>query len=58
MARSLLLTALDRTVEQERQNLVPRDVVALLDGIEGAYDRMELGRRAAAEGNVVPLGQV
>jgi hypothetical protein len=58
MARSLLLTALDRTAEQEQQDLGPRDVVALLDGIEGAYDRMELGRRAAAEGDVVPLDQV
>lgn len=59
MARSLLLTALDRTAEQEQQDLTPpRDIVALLDGIEGAYDRMELGRRAAAEGDVVPLDQV
>ncbi|MGX6446810.1 hypothetical protein ACVU7I_01890 [Patulibacter sp. S7RM1-6] len=55
LARSLFLTALDRTAEQEQQDPKPRDVVASLDGIEGACGRLESGRRAAAEGNVVPV---
>lgn len=59
LAQLLLLAALDRAVEQERQGGVPRDVAELLDGIEGAYERMVLGRRAAADGDdVVPLDQV
>lgn len=56
MARSLLLTALDRTGELEHR--APRNVVEVLDGINGAHDRMELGRRLAAEGDVTPLDQV
>lgn len=52
------MTVLDRIVEQEQQGRTLRDVVELLDGIEGACGRMELGRCAAAEGRVVPLDQV
>ena len=55
LARSLLLTALDRTEEQERS---ARDVVSVLDAIDGSYERMEQGRRRAAAGDVTPLDEL
>ncbi len=55
MARSLLLTALERTTEQDGEG---RDVLEILDGVPGAYERMQLGRRQAAAGDTTPLDQV
>lgn len=58
IARSMLLTMLDRTVEQEVSERTPKDIVELLDGIEGAYERTQLARRQAAHGDVTPLDQL
>ena len=49
LARSLLLSALDETA------LDADNVVRLLDGLPGAYERAELGRRQAEAGETVSL---
>jgi hypothetical protein len=52
VARSLLSTALDEA------DADPRNVVELLDGIQGAYDRAQLGRAQAEAGDTIPLDQL
>lgn len=52
IARSLLATALDDA------DLDARNVVELLDGIPGAYDRARLGLRQASAGDVVGLDEL
>jgi hypothetical protein len=49
LARSLLLSALDEAA------LDADNVVRLLDGLPGAYERAELGRRQADAGETVSL---
>lgn len=49
LARSLLSTAIDEADPD------PDNVMAVLDGIDGAFERAELGRRQAAAGETVPL---
>jgi predicted transcriptional regulator len=52
VARSLLSTAIDETDPD------PRNVVELLDGIPGAYERAERGLRDAKAGRTVPLDEL
>lgn len=52
LARSLLSTAIDEA-DPDAEN-----VVAVLDGIDGALERAELGRRQAASGKVIPLDEL
>lgn len=52
LARSLLSSALDDTDPD------PTNVVALLDGIDGAYERARLGLRQAASGETIPLDEL
>lgn len=52
LARSLLSTALDDA------DIDARSAVELLDGIPGAHERAQLGRKQAAEGDVVPLDEL
>lgn len=49
LARSLLSTAIDEADPD------PENVVTVLDGIDGALERAELGRRQAASGDTIPL---
>jgi hypothetical protein len=49
LARSLLSMAIDDADPDARS------IVALLDGIEGAYDRAQLGLQRAKAGDSVPL---
>ena len=49
LARSLLSTAIDDADPD------PGNVVALLDGIDGAYERAQIGLRQAAAGETVSL---
>jgi hypothetical protein len=49
VARSLLSSALDDADPDAR------NVVELLDGIPGAYERAQLGRKQAEAGETVPL---
>jgi hypothetical protein len=49
LARSLLSSALDEADPD------PRDVTALLDGIDGAWERALLGSREAHAGRGIPL---
>lgn len=49
VARSLLSTALDEADPD------PRNVIELLDGIPGAYDRAQLGVKQARAGDTVAL---
>lgn len=49
LARSLLSQALDE-VDADAQ-----DIVALLDGIPGAFERAQLGRAQAESGQTIPL---
>lgn len=49
LARSLLSTAIDDADPD------PGNVVTLLDGIDGARARAQVGLRQAAEGDTVPL---
>ena len=49
LARSLLSTALDEADPD------PRNITALLDGIDGAFERAQLGREQIASGLGVPL---
>jgi predicted transcriptional regulator len=52
IARSLLSAAL------EEAEADPRDVVALLDGLSGAHERAQLGRRQAETGQTVALDEL
>lgn len=52
VARSLLSTALDEADPD------PRNVVELLDGIQGARERAALGRTQAEAGDTIPLDQL
>lgn len=58
LARSMLQTLLDRTVEQEERASTPSDVVALLDGIDGAFELVGRRRAEAAAGDVVSLSEL
>lgn len=49
LARSLLSTAIDEADPD------PDNVVAVLEGIDGAFERAQLGRRQAASGETMPL---
>ena len=52
LARSLLSQAIDEA------DADPRDVVELLDGIPGAYERAQLGVEQARSGRTVPLDEL
>lgn len=52
LARSLLASAIDDA------DPAPDSVVAVLDGIEGAWERSQQGRRQAASGETVPLSDL
>jgi len=52
LARSLLSSALDDADPE------PANVVAVLDGIDGAYERAQLGLRQAAAGETVALDEL
>lgn len=52
IARSLLSSALDET------DADARNVVALLDGIPGAYERAQRGLEQAKGGETVPLSEL
>jgi len=52
LARSLLTSAI------EDADPDPGNVVTLLDGVEGAYERAQLGLRQAATGETVPLSDL
>ena len=52
VARSLLSTALDEA------DADPRNVVELLDGVQGAHERARLGRRQAESGETIPLDKL
>jgi hypothetical protein len=49
LARALLSTALDEADPE------PRDVTALLDGIDGAWERAQLGLEEDRRGEGIPL---
>ena len=49
LARSLLASAIDDSDPD------PDTVVTLLDGIDGAFERAQLGRRQARDGDTVPV---
>ena len=52
LARSLLAHALDET------DADPRHIADVLDGIPGAYERAELGRRQAKTGETTSLDEL
>jgi predicted transcriptional regulator len=52
IARSLLSSAIDEADPD------PRNVIDLLDGIPGAYERAQLGLRQAKAGRTVPLDEL
>lgn len=52
LARSLLSTAIDEADPD------PANVVTVLEGLDGAFERAELGRRQAAAGETIPLDQL
>lgn len=52
MARSLLTTALDEADPD------PRRVADILDGIPGAWDRIEEGRQQVEAGEGIPLDEL
>lgn len=52
LARSLLSSAIDDADPD------PDSVVAVLDGIDGAWGRAERGRQQAASGQTVPLSDL
>jgi hypothetical protein len=52
LAGTLLSSALDDADPN------PRDITALLDGIDGAFERAQLGREQAHAGLGVPLDQI
>ena len=52
LARSLLSVAIDEA------DVDPRNVVEILDGITGAFDRAQLGAAQASEGRTSPLDEL
>jgi hypothetical protein len=52
LARSLLTSAIDDLDPD------PANVVALLDGIDGAYERAQLGLDQAVAGDTIPLDEL
>ncbi|CAN5318088.1 hypothetical protein BH20ACT9_BH20ACT9_14900 [soil metagenome] len=52
LARSLLSSAIDEADPE------PGNLVAVLDGISGAYERAQLGRKQAADGDTIPLADL
>jgi hypothetical protein len=52
LARSLLSTAIDDADPD------PANVVAVLDGIDGAWERAQLGNRQAEAGKTISLGDL
>lgn len=52
VARSLLSSALDDAEPD------PRNVVELLDGVPGAFERAQLGLRQAGAGRTIPLDEL
>lgn len=54
LARSLLLTALDRSAEAAAS----RDLLEILESIPGAADRVEAGRGELARGEGIPLADL
>lgn len=52
LARALLTTAI------EEADPSPRNVTALLDGIDGAFEAAEKGLAEAANGDVIPLDRL
>lgn len=52
LARSLLSNAIDQA-DPNASN-----IVELLDGIDGAWDRIERGRKQARDGETIPLEDV
>lgn len=52
LARSLLLTAIDEADPS------PANIVALLDGIDGAREDAQVGWRQAQDGQAIPLDQL
>lgn len=52
LARSLLSTAIDDADPH------PGSVVAVLDGIEGAWERAQVGREQGTTGETVPLSDL
>lgn len=52
LARSLLAQAIDET------DLDPRHIVAVLDGIPGAWDRIERGVQDARSGRTIALDEL
>jgi len=52
LARSLLSTAIDDADPD------PDNIVDVLEGIDGAFERAQLGQRQAVEGNTVALDQL
>lgn len=52
LARALLSSALDEADPS------PRNVSALLDGVDGAFARAQAGLEDAAKGRVVPLDEL
>lgn len=52
LARSLLLTAIDEADPD------PANIVALLDGIDGAWEDAHVGWQQARDGRTIPLDQL
>ncbi len=52
LARSLLSQAIDEA------DLDAQNIVQILDGISGAFERATLGRRQAESGQAVPLDEL
>jgi len=52
LARSLLMTAIDEADPD------PANIVALLDGIDGAWEDAQVGWRQAHDGRTIPLDQL
>lgn len=52
LARSLLLTAIDEADPD------PANIVALLDGIDGAWEDAQVGWQQAQDGQTIPLDQL
>lgn len=56
MASSILRGALSQALDEAGAD--PRNVVALLDGIPGAFDRAQLGLSQARAGRTVELDEL
>ncbi len=52
LARSLLASALDEADPD------PRNLVSLLDGISGAFERAQRGLEQARQGDTIPLDEL